>query len=46
MVISISYLHSHKILHRDIKTDNIFLTSANIIKLGDFGISKRLINTK
>ena len=38
------YLHSHGILHRDIKTANLFMTKAGILKLGDFGIARILEN--
>ena len=31
----IRYMHSKRIIHRDIKCQNIFLTSEGIIKLGD-----------
>ena len=41
----IRYMHSKKIIHRDIKCQNIFLTKENIVKLGDFGISKVLEHT-
>eukprot|EP00746_Dinoflagellata_sp_MGD_P017939 gnl/MRDRNA2_/MRDRNA2_141464_c0_seq1.p1 gnl/MRDRNA2_/MRDRNA2_141464_c0~~gnl/MRDRNA2_/MRDRNA2_141464_c0_seq1.p1 ORF type:complete len:427 (-),score=72.51 gnl/MRDRNA2_/MRDRNA2_141464_c0_seq1:348-1628(-) len=33
------YLHERKVLHRDIKTRNLFLYSSGLLKLGDFGIS-------
>ena len=36
----LQYIHKKNVLHRDLKTQNIFLTSQNIIKIGDFGISK------
>lgn len=43
---AINYIHSHRILHRDLKTQNVFLTNDGKVKLGDFGISKILNETK
>lgn len=34
--------HEKNIIHRDIKDDNIFVSSDGIYKLGDFGVSKML----
>lgn len=43
--LALEYVHGRKVLHRDLKTQNIFLTGNNTVKLGDFGISKVLENT-
>ncbi len=38
-------MHNKNILHRDLKTQNIFITSGGSIRLGDFGISRPLNGT-
>lgn len=42
IVIALLFMHQKNILHRDIKSENLFMTSLNVVKLGDFGISKAL----
>lgn len=39
---AMAYIHARRVLHRDIKTLNIFVARSDAIKLGDFGISKLL----
>lgn len=41
ILISLEYLHANKVIHRDLKTQNIFISRDRLV-LGDFGISKRL----
>lgn len=41
----LSYMHTHKILHRDIKAGNVLLTSDGKAKLADFGVSTKLLTT-
>ncbi|KAL3312990.1 Serine/threonine-protein kinase Nek3 [Cichlidogyrus casuarinus] len=44
--LALKHIHDRMILHRDIKSQNIFLTHDNRVKLGDFGIAKVLNNTR
>jgi NIMA (never in mitosis gene a)-related kinase len=46
MLFGLNYLHERKVLHRDIKSQNIFIDSEGAIKLADFGISKMLEHTQ
>ena len=43
--LALKHCHDRKILHRDIKAQNIFLMKTGIIKLGDFGIARVLQST-
>ena len=45
IALALQYIHKKNILHRDLKTQNIFLTSKKMVKIGDFGISKWLSHT-
>lgn len=40
----LQYVHSKGVLHRDIKLDNILLTSEGEVKICDFGVSKLVNN--
>ncbi|CAF4884646.1 unnamed protein product, partial [Rotaria magnacalcarata] len=44
ITLALKHVHDRKVLHRDIKSQNVFLMSDGTAKLGDFGISK-ILNT-
>lgn len=44
VLLGMEYVHSNRVLHRDLKSANIFLTVKGVPKIGDFGIS-RVITT-
>lgn len=41
IAMAVHHCHEHSILHRDIKTANILMRSNGLVKLGDFGLSRR-----
>jgi len=41
----LQHLHKHKVIHRDIKGQNVLLTENADVKLVDFGVSAQLDKT-
>ena len=43
--LALKHIHEKKIIHRDLKSGNVFLMKSGLVKLGDFGIAKGFQNT-
>ena len=43
--LALKHIHEKKIIHRDLKSGNVFLMKNGLVKLGDFGIAKGFQNT-
>ncbi|CAG5123539.1 unnamed protein product [Candidula unifasciata] len=39
---ALRYLHACRVIHRDLKTDNVFLNDKKNVKVGDLGIAREL----
>ncbi|XP_045647710.1 serine/threonine-protein kinase Nek11 isoform X7 [Ursus americanus] len=44
LLLGVDYMHERMILHRDLKSKNIFLKN-NLLKIGDFGVSRLLMGS-
>jgi polo-like kinase 1 len=42
IISALKYLHGHRVIHRDIKLGNLFISNKMEIKLGDFGLATKL----
>ncbi|XP_076957572.1 serine/threonine-protein kinase GRIK1-like [Bidens hawaiensis] len=40
IVSGLMYLHSHNVVHGDIKPDNLLVTASGLVKIGDFSVSQ------
>jgi NIMA (never in mitosis gene a)-related kinase len=45
LTLGLHYMHGNKVLHRDLKTQNVFMLGNGRLVLGDLGISKVLDGT-
>jgi serine/threonine protein kinase len=45
IVSGLVYIHGERVLHRDLKPDNILISTSNVVKIIDFGLSKELADS-
>lgn len=44
LLLALDYVHAHKVLHRDVALKNVFLAGSGLVKLGDFGVARVLVD--
>ena len=42
MIQALKYLHNFRVIHRDMKLGNLFMSDKMEIKIGDFGLATKL----
>lgn len=42
LLLAIKYMHSNRVIHRDLKLGNLFLTEKMEVKVGDFGLAAKI----